>query len=75
MGISNAFVGTGNLLGPIISGMLIDNFNDYNLIIYLTIGGYILALLAMVVANYFAIRESNASLAKQASVLTIVYHV
>ncbi|KAJ9053359.1 hypothetical protein DSO57_1024875 [Entomophthora muscae] len=52
MGYIYFFVGLGEFIGPIISGFLLDTYADYNLIIYLTIAGYTLALISMCLVNF-----------------------
>ncbi|KAJ9053732.1 hypothetical protein DSO57_1021399 [Entomophthora muscae] len=53
MGLAFFFTGLGGLVGPIICGLLLDMFNDYNLIVYFTIGGYALASFTMCLSSHY----------------------
>lgn len=53
MGISCAFLGVGSMVGPILSGILLDTFADYDWIISLTIAAYAVAFVAMLLAHSF----------------------
>ncbi|KAJ9049147.1 hypothetical protein DSO57_1027676 [Entomophthora muscae] len=64
MGMVFFFTGLGELIGPIICGLLLDVFNNYNLLIYFTIGGYTLASLTMCLANHYTQKNNLPHLPK-----------
>lgn len=57
MGLVYAFAGVGELVGPIICGLLLDTYHDYNPLIYFTIAGYTGAFLLMSLSYLCLLRD------------------
>ncbi|KAJ9049143.1 hypothetical protein DSO57_1027670 [Entomophthora muscae] len=53
MGLINAFVGVGDLIGPVVAGLLIDNCQGYHPTIYFTVACYTAAFVAMAIASCY----------------------
>lgn len=57
MGLVFFFTGLGELIGPIICGWLLDEFQSYYPIIYFTVACYSLASCAMTLVNHYTRRR------------------